>query len=246
MKNFFLIFEKVLAGKQLKIDEQKYLFAVAAADVVQVSYIRGGKVLYSEEGANKISPSIASALVAEYVGKARSLDESLHLQMFDLADAREIVLEYMRYYPLSDAAEMKLFDDVELLEEYIKYNGLGVPAEKKLFSSDLDKLQLDYIIHYPLSAEMREILLTTEGAEDYIRIELEKRRTFAPSTQEKMLEVANAHEWMKRYTQYGNLCEAAQIKLFQMAKPKKMVRLYESRKGLSSVPRAIAVEKGWL
>ena len=111
---------------------------------------------------------------------------------------------------------------------------------------NLEEDQTLYVRQVGLSTKTREVLLEQSRGEQFIRQEMEDRRIFADSTQVKMLTVPNAHEWMKRYTYYAELCTLAQLQLFKMQKPRKMLRLYESRHGLGRRPKAKAKKFGLL
>ena len=189
-------------------------------------------------------------LLRQYVEQGRKLLPENHLTLFDLDEPEEVLRTYFRTWSLSEAAELKLFEldpTGALAVEYSQYSAFDEKAEIKFMTlPNIVEDQKSYVARGPLSTMTRNKLLGDPIGEMFFRQELDLRRHFAPSTQVKMLSAHRAHEWMKRYTYYAALCEAAQMKLFEMKKPKKMVRLYESRHGLCNKARALAEKKGWL
>lgn len=244
MNTYQVIEQAVLQCRQLSKTEEACLCAMVKKDYKlkesQQELIKKG--LPTREAACK--------LLAKYVKDCHRLEEKNHLALFEADNAEDLVRTYFQTWSLSDDAEMKLFEldpTGNLAIEYSEYNAFGEEAEIKFMTlPDIVDAQKRYVARGPLSDKTRTQLLDLEFGEEFIRQELELRRIFAATTQVKMLSVPRAHEWMKRYTNYAKLAESAQMKLFKMNKPKKMVRLYDSRQGLCEKAKKLAEKNGWL
>lgn len=192
----------------------------------------------------------ACKLLLKYVKSSRKLAPENHLAMFEAEDAEEILRTYFRTWPLSKEAEMKLFEfdpTGALAVEYSQYHAFEEGPEISFMTlPNILEAQKRYVAAGKLATRTRNKLLTLVAGEQFIRQEMELHRVFANSTQVLMLQSQNGHEWMKRYTHYADLSEQAQMELFKMHKPKKMVRLYESRRGLCEKAKKQAQLNGWL
>lgn len=231
--------EKVLQGRELSKAEENVL-----CQMVKKSY----KPATKEECS--LSREEACELLFKYVANMRRLAPENHLALFEVDNPEEILRKYFRTWSLSGAAEMKLFEldpTGELASKYSEYNSFDENPEIKFMTwPNCEEAQRRYVAQGALNTRTRNKLLELTSGEQFIRQEMELRRIFSVSTQVLMLKSPNAHEWMKRYTHYANLCEGAQAELFKMPKPKKMVRLYDSRRGLYEEARELAESYGWL
>ena len=192
----------------------------------------------------------ACELLTQYVEMARRLAPENHLALFEVDNPEELLPKYFRTWSLSEAAELKLFEldpTGRLAVEYSEFNAFDPEPEIKFMTlPGIVEEQLRYVSRGNLHTRTRNALLKLVEGEQFIRQEMELRHVFATSTQVQMLKSPNAHEWMKRYTNYADLSNEAQMMLFKMHKPKKMVRLYDSRRGLCWEARREAIALRWL
>jgi len=242
-----VIEQTVLQGRQLSKTEEACLCIMVKKDY---KLIEEQQELLEKGLIFRLTREDACKLLAKYVKDGRRLEEKNHPALFEVDNAEELVRTYFRTWSLSDAAEMKLFEldpTGKLAVEYSEHSAFGEEAELKFMTlPGIVEAQRRYVARGPISAKTRNKLLESVYGEEFILQELELRRIFAATTQVKMLSVPRAHEWMKRYTNYAKLAESAQMKLFKMAKPKKMVRRYDSRQGLCEKAKELAEKNGWL
>ena len=248
MNIYDLVRRKVLNGEPLIGIEEDFLFSTVSRSVSR----RDGKTNDSPEQQSSACLSLeeANKLIAMYVRKGYHVSPHNHATLFMCNDAQRLVSDYIRLWPLCSQAEHLLFeqdDDFALLDEYADLHVLSSQAEVKFFSLE-GRLQQKrmYVKRTTLSGQARLFLLNRYDGDEFIRYELEQRRLFPENIQLAMMNVENWHEWVKRYTGYAPLSESAQMKLFHLPKPKKMVRLYESRHGLCAKAKQKAQKLGWL
>lgn len=194
--------------------------------------IKNGKIVYNEDVKNLILCLIQDS-------------DNVHLScedgnlIFDMGD-KDLIIEYISRYPLSDNLQLKLFERDDAYELFQK-----LPDECKFFCEKAEIMMLkhkkafDFVKNYikcsSLSKRAEPLLFELENAENLAIFYANKHDFISPISQVKFFQLNIPDEEFELYVRETEepLCELAELELLKHKKATNLVLSYIENHQLS-------------
>lgn len=152
-----------------------------------------------------------------------SLTAKQQFQLFDCADAKTLVMMYIKRRYLCAAAELKLFCQpylMDIIGIYFQLYNLDEPAQHKMF--------------------------TMPNANVLVRMYVKAKGSFELDTDVEMFNLPDAPELVEIYIEYHQLSDEGELRLFNLPNGRELFEKYIQKYEPGVLAKEEAIERDWL
>ena len=158
----------------------------------------------------------------ELIRKKRLLNVEQQLKLFYLADAEDLLFQYMQSEEIAESTENRLLEEpfaLNLLKHLPKY-------------------------HFTNTGDARMFVM--DNAPQLVAQYVQNGNAFSAENALKMFDLPNADEVVAVYIDHSYLPDECEMRMFDLPNAQELVTYYEDKYGLCEMAKEKAKEKGWI